>query len=333
MVNEPVTGQRFGILVIFIGSVLTLWLVFGCELNTTSLPTMGAQWPLAGTAQTSAQERYATQSTVEMNAIQTHQANATILAVNYQNTVNAAQRLLDQQQQAAAAIGATATERAYQATATQQALFFERTVSTRQAAETVQAAVAALDATVTERAYQATATQQSLVFEATVIRLTAAARATVTAEQTQAEHQVEANRQAQALADWRNYGLPAGILVLLSGLTVLIVYILGQYARRSAILDSWDEPQDDARPAIPLETQAQLVPIPPSQPSVPGLRSMRSLRRLDQARRAGFLSGPLLDSLAATWQRMVKQELDKENRNKERIKREIHERNPGENKE
>jgi hypothetical protein len=290
-------------------------IIVGCEVYTTALPTV-APVPLDGSAQALALERYATQSAAEVYAIQSHQANATALAESYQATVTADQAILEQQrvsdaQQAAAAaaqaqvaahaIVATATERAYQATATQQARDWEATVV----------------------AQQATATAQVLALEATKAQLAEEARTTATAEHAQAI-QAEATRQMQqqerTLAVWRNYGIPGVLLVLLGYTMALVAYALRQYTRRTHIYQS-SILQASTTPALPLEaelefageTPAQLTPIPPFMPSATGLRSVRILRRLNQARRAGFLSGPLLDSLEITWRRIRRKDNEREN--------------------
>jgi hypothetical protein len=320
MKSRMTRGRR---LVIFlVVSALAALAVFGCEaytktaytttVYTTAIPNVDNR-QLDGTAQAIALERYATQSAVEMNAIQIHQANATALAANYQATSDAAQAILEQQrlaaaQQAAAdaaqaqaatdAIAATAVERAYQATATQQARDWEAT------------------ATALYKAEIATATAQAVAFEATATRMAWEARTTATAESvqaTQAVYQATAARQAQQqeriLAYGRNYGIPAVLLVSLGCIVALAVYALRQYARRPIIYQPNNLLGDatTTRPKLGTgqenggERPARLTPMPPtpSTPPAPGLRSVRTLRRLDQARRAGFLSGPLLAGLEA----------------------------------
>jgi hypothetical protein len=327
-------GRRLAILLGVIA--LAALAVFGCEVYTTTVSTTTVYTTtippvdnrlLDGTAQAIALERYAVQSAVEMNAIQTHQANATALAASYQATSNAAQAILEQQrlaaaQQAAAAaaqaqaaadaIAATAIERAYQATVTQQALEWEAT------------------ATALYKAEMATATAQAMAFEATATRIAWEARTTATAESvqaTQAVYQAAAARQAQQqeriLAYGRNYGIPAVLLALLGCIVALVVYALRQYARRPIIYQPNNLLGDatTARPKLGTgqedggETPARLVPLPPtpSMPPAPGLRSVRILRRLDQARRAGFLSGPLLASLEAAWRRIRRKDDEREN--------------------
>ena len=299
-------GRR---LVISLGVIaLAALTVVGCEVSattvyTTAIPIVDNR-PPDGTAQAIALELYATQSAVEVNAIQTHQANATALAANYQATSNAAQATLEQQrlaaaQQAAAAaaqaqaaadaIAATAIERAYQATVTQQALDWEATATALYKAE--------------------------MAIEATATRMAWEARTTATAESvqaTQAAYQAMAARQAQQqeriLAYGRNCGIPAVLLALLGCIVAVVVYALRQYARRPIIYQP-NNLLGDATPRPKLgtgqedggETPARLVPLPPTPPA-PGLRSVRILRRLDQARRAGFLSGPLLTRLEADWE-------------------------------
>ena len=310
-----VVKRRLGIVLYIIAAMMLI--IVGCEVYTTALPTV-APLPLVGNAQTLALERYTTQSAAELYAIQSHQATATALAVSYQATVNSDQAILEQQrlsdaQQAAAAaaqaqvaanaIVATATERAYQATATQQARDWEATAV----------------------AQQATATAQVLALEATNAQLAEEARTTATAERAQAI-QAEATRQMQqqerTLAVWRNYGIPGMLIVLLGCMMALVAYALRQYTLRTNIYQS-SNLQASTTPTLPLEpeseftgeTPAQLTPIPPSMPSATGLRSVRILRRLNQARRAGFLSGPLLDSLEITWRRIRRKDNERETRN------------------
>jgi len=321
-------GRR---LVISLGVIaLAALTVVGCEMSATTVYTtaipMVDNRPLEGTAQAIALERYATQSAVEVNAIQTHQANATALAANYQATSNAAQATLEQQRLAAAqqaadaaaqaqaaadAIAATAIERAYQATVTQQALDWEATATALYKAEMATATAQAM-------AIEATATalyKAEMAIEATATRMAWEARTTATAESvqaTQAVYQAMATRQAQQqeriLAYGRNCGIPAVLLALLGCIVALVVYALRQYARRPIIYQP-NNLLGDATPRPKLgtgqedggETPARLVPLPPTPPA-PGLRSVRILRRLDQARRAGFLSGPLLTRLEADWE-------------------------------
>jgi hypothetical protein len=336
MESKMTAGRR---LVISLGVIaLAALTVVGCEMSATTVYTtaipMVDNRPLEGTAQAIALERYATQSAVEVNAIQTHQANATALAANYQATSNAAQATLEQQRLAAAqqaadaaaqaqaaadAIAATAIERAYQATVTQQALDWEATATALYKAEmaTATAQAMAIEATATAlyKAEMATATAQAMAFEATATRMAWEARTTATAESvqaTQAVYQAMATRQAQQqeriLAYGRNCGIPAVLLALLGCIVALVVYALRQYARRPIIYQP-NNLLDDAtiRPELGPgqedggETPARLVPLPPTPPA-PGLRSVRILRRLDQARRAGFLSGPLLTRLEADWE-------------------------------
>lgn len=303
--------------VILLGVIILLVIVvFGCESYTTTWPTIDAI-PPDGTTQALALERYATQSAAEVVAIQAHQATATALAENYYATVNADQALQEQQrladaQQATAiaaqsqvevdAVIATATAWAYQATATQQVRDWEATAI----------------------ALRATATAQALAVAATATRLAWEGQATATAESVlaaQAEYQAEALHQAQQqkeiLAAWRNYGIPGVLLVLLGCIVLLGIYTARQYARRTSVYQA-ENLQDDAvlqetEPEDDGETPAQLVPILPPMPSATGLRSVRILRELDQARRAGFLSGPLLDSLEATWRRIRRKDNEREN--------------------
>ena len=327
METRMTAGRR---LVILLGVIaLAALTVFGCETSTTTvyttaIPTVNNR-PLDGTAEAIALERYATQSAAEVSAIQTHQANATALAANYQATSDAAQAILEQQrlaaaQQAAAdaaqaqaaadAIAATAVERAYQATATQQARDWEAT------------------ATALYKAEMATATAQAMAIEATATRMAWEARTTATAESvqaTQAVYQAAAARQAQQqeriLAYGRNYGIPAVLLALLGCIVALVVYALRQYARRPIVYQTNNLPGDaTTHPKLGTgqedgeKTPARLVPMmPPPMPSAPGLRSVRILRRLDQARRAGFLSGPLLASLEAAWRRIRRKDDEREN--------------------
>jgi hypothetical protein len=297
-----------------------------CEAYTTAIPDVDNK-PLNGTAQAIALERYATQSAAEVHIIQTHQANATALAANYQATSAAAWASLEQQRLAAAqqataaaaqaqavadASAATATERAYRATATQQARDWEAT------------------ATALYKAEMATATAQAMAFEATATQVAWEARTTATAESiqaTQAVYQAEAARQAQQqeeiLAYGRTYCIPAVLLALLGCIVVLVVYALRKYARRPIIYQPNNLLNDatTARPKLGTgqedggETPARLVPLPPTPPApaAPGLRSVRILRRLDQARRAGFLSGPLLASLEAAWRRIRRKDNEREN--------------------
>jgi len=322
-------GRR---LVISLGVIaLAALTVVGCEMSATTVYTtaipMVDNRPLDGTAQAIALERYATQSAVEVNAIQTHQANATALAANYQATLNAAQAILEQQRLAAAqqaaeaaaqaqaaadAIAATAIERAYRATATQQAREWEATATALYRAEMATATAQAMAFEATATAQMATATAQAMAFEATATRMAWEARTTATAESvqaTQAVYQAAAARQAQQqeriLAYGRAYCIPAVLLALLGCIVALVVYALRQYARRPIIYQP-NNLLGDATPRPKLgtgqedggETPARLVPTPPA----PGLRSVRILRRLDQARRAGFLSGPLLTRLEADWE-------------------------------
>ena len=131
----------------------------------------------------------------------------------------------------------------------------------------------------------------------------------------------QAQQQEKILAYGRTYGIPAVLLALLGCIVALVVYALRQYARRPIIYQP-NNLLDDATTAHPkLETgqedgggtPARLVPMPPPMPSAPGLRSVRILRRLDQARRAGFLSGPLLASLEAAWRRIGRKDNEREN--------------------
>jgi len=327
MASKMTARQRFGILLSVIALAgLTLT---GCEVYTTPIPA-GEDWLPDSTAQGSAQEIYATQSAGEMDAIQAHQATATALAENYYATITADQARLEQQrladaQQAAAtataatataqaaevAIIATATERAYQATATQQAQEWEAQVKEQSATATAQAVEVAIMATATERAYQATATQQAQEWEAQATRVAEEAQTTATADRAQViqtEQQAEAIRQMQreeqARAYWRNYGLPVVLVALLICMMVLITYILRPIIHQGNTLQDAPPP-----PLVPEgegneETQVQLKPIPLPMPSATGLRSVRILRGLDQARRADFLSDTLLDSLEAAWRRI-----------------------------
>lgn len=320
--------------VILLGTITVLVLVvFGCESYTTTWPTVEAV-PPDGTAQALALERYTTQSAAEVVAIQSHQATATALAENYYATVNADQVLQEQQrladtqhatavaaqdQAAIDAVIATATAGAYQATATQQMRDWEATAIARQATATQQAR----DWEATAIAQRATATAQALAVVATATRLAWEGQVTATAESiqaAQAEYQAQNLRLAQQreenLAVWRNYGIPGAFLVLLGCIVILGIYTARQYARRTSLYQS-NNLQDTAAPQETEpedgeETPAQLVPILPPPPSATGLRSVRILRELDQARRAGFLSGPLLDSLEATWRRIRRKDHERE---------------------
>ena len=345
METRMTAGRR---LVILLGVIaLAALTVFGCETSTTTvyttaIPTVDNR-PPDGTAEAIALERYATQSAAEVSAIQTHQANATALAANYQATSDAAQAILEQQrlaaaQQAAAdaaqaqaaadAIAATAVERAYQATATQQARDWEATATALYKAEMATATAQAMAFEATATAQMATATAQAMAFEATATRMAWEARTTATAESvqaTQAVYQAAAARQAQQqeriLAYGRNYGIPAVLLALLGCIVALVVYALRQYARRPIVYqtnnlqgDATTHPKMGTGQEDGEKTPARLVPMmPPPMPSAPGLRSVRILRRLDQARRAGFLSGPLLDSLEAAWRRIGRKDNEREN--------------------
>ncbi|MBN1921660.1 MAG: hypothetical protein JW892_10475 [Anaerolineae bacterium] len=295
--------------------ILLMMVVFGCETSSTSLPSMDATL-LDGTSQALALERYATQSAAEVYAIAAHQATATALAENYQIILNAdqaaleQQRLAEAQQDAAAAaqaqaamdaIVATATERAYQATATQQTRDWEATAT----------------------ALQTTATQQALAFAATATQLAWEYKTTATAESIQATQAVlwaEATRQARqeqkSLAVWRNYGIPIALLVSLGCSILLAANALRQFTRRTNLYQSQGL-QDRPPLEIALETQeemaVQLTPILPPMPTATGLRSVRVLRRLEQARRAGFLSDPLSDSLEAAWEQIRSMDDEREN--------------------
>ncbi len=323
MTSKMIAKQRWGIVL----SVITLvgLTVAGCEAYLTPIPT-GDNWAPDRTPQGSAQEIYATQIAVGVEAIQAHQATATILAENYYATITADQARLEQQrlaeaqqaaaatataQAAGAAIIATATERAYQATATQQAQEWEATVTAQLATATAQAAEVAIMATATERAYQATATQQAVAFAATATRSAEEAQTTAIADRAEAvetEYQAEAIRQMQrdekALSYWRNYGFPAVLVVLLGSILVLAASIL------RPVMDQARTIRDAPPPPLAMEeeegeeTSVELRPIPLPMPSATGLRSVRILRGLDQARRAGFLSDTLLDSLEAAWRRI-----------------------------
>ncbi len=297
--------------------ILIVMVVLGCEGSTTAWPTV-VSIPPDETTQALTLERYATESAAEVITIQAHQATATALAENYYATVNADQALQEQQRLAdahqATAIAAqaqvevdatiaTATALAYEATATQQAYEWEATAIAQRATATAQEAVA-VAATATRLAWEgeATATAESILAA-------------------QAEYQAEAIRKAQqekkTLAAWRNYGIPGALLVLLGCIVLLAVYAVRQYARRTSVYQA-ENLQDDTGPQEAEsedagETPAQLVPILPPTPSAPGLRSVRILRGLDQARRAGFLSGPLLDSLEASWRQIRRKDDERDN--------------------
>ena len=338
--SKKTAGRR---LVVLLGVIaLAALAAIGCDVSATAIPTV-EDGPLDGTAQAIALGRYATQSAVEVNAIGTHQANATALAANYQATSNAAQMTLEEQrlaaaQQAAAAAAqaqaaadaiaaeaierayqatATAIERAYQATATQQARDWEATASALYKAE------------------MATVTVQAMAFEETATRIVWEARTAATAESVQATQAVyqatqvayqataarQARQQEKILAYGRNYGIPAVLLASLGCVVALAVYALRQYARRpsvyqpnSLLCEATTRPELGTGQEDGGETPARLVPLPPTPPT-PGLRSVRILRRLDQARRAGFLSGPLLASLEADWRRRQTGSKDNEREN------------------
>lgn len=283
MTSKMIAKQRWGIVL----SVITLvgLTVAGCEAYLTPIPT-GDNWAPDRTPQGSAQEIYATQIAVGVEAIQAHQATATILAENYYATITADQARLEQQRLAEAQQAAAATA-------------------------TAQAAGAAIIATATERAYQATATQQAVAFAATATRSAEEAQTTAIADRAEAvetEYQAEAIRQMQrdekALSYWRNYGFPAVLVVLLGSILVLAASIL------RPVMDQARTIRDAPPPPLAMEeeegeeTSVELRPIPLPMPSATGLRSVRILRGLDQARRAGFLSDTLLDSLEAAWRRI-----------------------------
>ncbi len=317
------------------GIILLVILVFGCESYTTDWPPV-TPVPLEDTPQALALERYATQSAAEVVAIQLHQATATALAENYYATVNAdqarqtEQRLADAQQATAIAAQAQvevdaaiamATAQAYQATATQQARYWEATAIALQATATQQAR----EWEATAIAQQATVTAQAVAVAATATRLAWEGQATATAESilsAQAEDRAEAIREAQqeqkTLAAWRNYGIPGALLVLLGCIVLLAIYAARQYARRTTVyeaenLQASTSPDSQLEPEVEGDTAAQLIPIETPMPSATGLRSVRILRRLDQARQAGFLSGPLIDSLEVTWRRIRRKAHEREN--------------------
>ncbi|MBN2002068.1 MAG: hypothetical protein JXA21_01825 [Anaerolineae bacterium] len=331
--------MKAGRLITFLVVVAMAALVaFGCEEYTPAAytpptPTVDNK-PPGDDTQVTTLERYATQSAAEMNAIQAHQATATALAVNYQATVTADQAILEQQRlaiaaqkaaaqaQAADAVAATATERAYQATATSQAREWEATA----VAQKVTATAQAREWEATAVAQKTTATAQAIAFNVAATRIAWEVQASVTAESVQATravYQAETARQAQQqesiLAYGRIYGIPIVLLALLGCIVALIAYALRQYARRPTVYRPEDLLSDAAtRPKMRMghtdsgETPAQLTRLPPEPPS-PGLRSVRILRRLDQAKWSGILSGALRSSLEAAWKRRVRKDNDSKN--------------------
>ena len=333
--------------------ILIVMVVLGCEGSTTAWPTVVSVPPdettQALTLERYATESAAEVITIQAHqATATALAENYYATVNADQALQEQQRLADAHQATAIAAQAqvevdatiaTATALAYEATATQQAYEWEATAIAQRATATQQA----YEWEATAIAQRATATQQAREWEATAIaqRATATAQeavavaatatrlawegeATATAESilaAQAEYQAEAIRKAQqekkTLAAWRNYGIPGALLVLLGCIVLLAVYAVRQYARRTSVYQA-ENLQDDTGPQEAEsedagETPAQLVPILPPTPSAPGLRSVRILRGLDQARRAGFLSGPLLDSLEASWRQIRRKDDERDN--------------------
>jgi len=257
-------------------------------------------------------------------ALATAQAEATLGALALQLTTQAeattqTQATLDAQVQA------TATEQAYQRTAT---------------AQVVNSA-----ATATERAYQATTTAQALSQEAT------ATAAVVSATAQAFEQAFQATRVAAADAARRReeafrYGI-VGVGVLLAlGLIVLLVIGFRSLSRQgffrslsgsggeNVILQPGHCPPITVLPdgAVQIPTQGpgeqtctlsqdqlsevlnlarsgarRVESIMPDLPTpslpAPGLRSIHSIRRLDQAEKSGAIPSDLVAALAADWEK------------------------------
>ena len=253
-------------------------------------------------------------------ALATAQAEATLGALALQLTTQAeataqTQATLDAQVQA------TATEQAYQRTAT---------------AQVVNSA-----ATATERAYQATATAQALSQEATAT----AAVVSATAQAFQATRVAVADAARRREEAFR-YGI-VGVGVLLAlGLIVLLVIGFRSLSRQgffrsrsvgggeTVILQQGPCPPITVLPdgAVQIPTQGpgeptctlsqdqlsdvlnlarsgarQVESILPDLPTpslpAPGLRSIRSIRRLDQAERSGAIPSDLVAALEADWEK------------------------------
>jgi len=113
----------------------------------------------------------------------------------------------------AAAIEATATERAYRATATQQALDREATATAQHKADM---------ATATRQAWEAKATATAESWQATQ----QAVHATMT-------HQAE--RREQVLGYGRDYGIPLVLLLLGGGMVAFLIYAARQYQKRPIV--------------------------------------------------------------------------------------------------
>jgi hypothetical protein len=221
-------------------------------------PTMPALNPtLQPTAEAIALERYATQSAMELAAIEA-QARATAEAAQVQATLTALAAQREAQRDAATlqaaeataqaeqtrqAIQATREAQAWAATATVQERDY-RATATRQAwegAQTQQAieATRAAEATAGALGLQATATRQA--WEAWQTATAKSVGATQAAyDATQQAYRATATRQAQqreeVLAYGRDYGIPLVLLVAVGGFCGLVVWSIRQHAKRPVVI-------------------------------------------------------------------------------------------------
>jgi hypothetical protein len=235
-------------------------------------PTRPALNPtLQPTAEAIALERYATQSAIEVGAIEA-QARATAEAARVQATLTALAAQREAQRDAATLQAAEATARAEQtrqavqatreardwaATATVQERDY-RATATRQAWEGAQTQAAveatqAAEATAGAQASQATATRRA--WEGWQTATAESVQATQAAhDATQQAYQATATRQAQqrdeVLAYGRDYGIPVVLLVVVAGIGALVVYGIRQHAKRPVVLER--DFRGDAKPlALP----------------------------------------------------------------------------------
>jgi hypothetical protein len=228
---------------------------------------------LQPTAEAIALERYATQSAIEVGAIEA-QARATAEAARVQATLTALAAQREAQRDAATLQAAEATVRAEQtrqaiqatreaqawaATATAQERDYRATATrvaweeakTHQAVEATQAA----EATAGALAFQATATRQA--WEGYQTATAESAQATQAAYgATQQAYQATVTRQAQqreeVLAYGRDYGIPLVLFVVAGGLCGLIVWEIRKLAKRPVVIDR--DFRGDAKPlALPVE--------------------------------------------------------------------------------
>lgn len=239
------------------GSIAVLILALlavGCTASEGAAANHSFAGPLQGTADAIGLERYATRSAVEVSAAEvaaqataqaavfkaTHVALQQELARENQWATQQADRATHTAQAAAAAVEATRAETSYRATSTADAQSSAATATVE--AERWQATRQALEST-----RVAEATTGALALQGTVVGATRQANHTATAEAVaaaQMAHQATATRAAEqrevTLGYARDYGIPLGLVLFLTGLAGLAVFFIRQMAKRPQII-----PRDD----------------------------------------------------------------------------------------